>query len=869
MIIENRKYREVSILQESINSKTSYGNLTIFFSYAISVGKGERMMEVAQKARRNGREVMIGCYRGKYHGKLEVMPLNQYQELDVDALLKRNPELVLVDDYAHANATGSRHAKRYQDIEELRNHGINVYTTLNVQNLESLHDIVDSIIPIDEKERIPDRQFDQATQVEFVDMDPYALYEKLKRSSQTFYHEEQLVALRALAFRRYQQHAKSKATSQLERKEIVFNEEHILVCLSPSPSNAKIIRAAARMAHAYNGDLTALFVETSDLKMMQDEDQNRLRHHMHIAEQFGATIETAYGDDVAFQIAEYARLSNITRIVIGRSNAYRRHFYSKTPLMEQVLTYAPQLDVSIIYDHNQDRYAFRPSNDKEPYTIQETLKSVSVLLIATLIGFVFEHLGFSEANIITVYILGVLITAIITSKRSYSLISSIVSVLVFNFFFTIPRFTLNAYDAGYPATFLIMFLAAFITSSLGVKIKQHAKQAAQTAYRTKILLDTNQLLQQATTKDEILSITAKQLMKLLDKDILYYPNVNGHLGDVIEYKRHEVNLDACYSVKDQEAASWVMANNQRAGAGTQTCADTNCQYLAVRLNQNIYGVLGIVMQKEPLESFENNIVLSILGECALALENEQVAKEKEEAAILAKNEQLRANLLRSISHDLRTPLTSISGNAGVLLASEQALSLDKRNVLYQNIYDDSLWLINLVENLLSVTRIEDGTMQLKLSSELIDEVVGEALQHISNQARNYHIEVKQSEDYLLAKMDARLIVQVIINIVDNAMKYTKQGSTITIDTHRIDKFVVIEIGDNGDGIADENKPYIFDMFYTASKKVADSRRSLGLGLALCKTIVNAHGGEISVRDNQPHGSIFCFTLPYEEVQLHE
>lgn len=857
-------------MERSIHTSNSYGNLTIFFSYALGVGKSEAMIKAAQSLKQNGSDVVIGFRLGKEHGNFETIKVNQFNELDVDAILLRHPQLVLVDDFAHVNHEGSRHAKRYQDIEELRNHGIHVYTTMNVQNLESLHDIVESIIPIDEKERIPDRIFDQATHVEFVDMDPYELFAKLRQSSQTLYHEEQLVALRSLAYHRFQQVEQVVGTAQKEQKAAMFHEEHILVCLSPSPSNAKIIRAAARMAHAYNGDLTALFVETSENPKMKEEDRRRLRYHMHIAQQFGATIETAYGDDVAFQIAEYARLSNISRIVIGRSNAHRRFRFGKTPLMEQLLLYAPQLDICVIYDEKQERYQFQGFQDNEPFVLQDVIKSVITLAVATLIGYTFDHLGFSEANIITVYILGVLITAIITSKRMYSLISSIVSVLVFNFFFTVPRYTLNAYDAGYPATFLIMFFAAFITSSLAVKIKQHAKQAARTAYRTKVLLDTNQLLQQAQTKNQILSITAQQLMKLLDKDILFYPNAKGELGEALIYQRnHEIKLDSCFQAKEHEAATWVLKNNQRAGAGTHTCADVSCQYLAVRLNQNVYGVFGLVLQEEPLEAFENDIVLSILGECALALENEQVAKEKEEAAILAKNEQLRANLLRSISHDLRTPLTSISGNAGVLLSGDESLPLEKRMMLYQNIYDDSLWLINLVENLLSVTRIEDGTMQLKLSAELLDEVIGEALQHVSNQASKHHIVVHQNDDYLLAKMDVRLIVQVIINIIDNALKYTKEGSTITISSHQEDDMVVVEIADDGDGINDDIKPHIFDMFYTASKKVADSRRSLGLGLALCKTIINAHGGEIWIRDHQPHGALFVFTLPAKEVQLHE
>ena len=278
---------------------------------------------------------------------------------------------------------------------------------------------------------------------------------------------------------------------------------------------------------------------------------------------------------------------------------------------------------------------------------------------------------------------------------------------------------------------------------------------------------------------------------------------------------------------------------------------------------------GLWGGETPLDAFENNIVLSILGECALALESEQMAAEKEEAAVLAKNEQLRANLLRAISHDLRTPLTSISGNASNLLTNESTFDEATRHQIYADIYDDSLWLINLVENLLSVTRINKGEIQLHLTAELMDEVIAEALQHVSRQSAEHTIRVISSDDLILAKVDAKLMVQVVINIVDNAVKYTPPGSTIVISTEKRKDKVIVKIADDGPGIPDEAKPRIFDMFYTGAGKIADSRRSLGLGLALCKSIIDAHGGTLSVSDNKPHGAVFTFTLQAEEVDLHE
>ena len=428
---------------------------------------------------------------------------------------------------------------------------------------------------------------------------------------------------------------------------------------------------------------------------------------------------------------------------------------------------------------------------------------------------------------------------------------------------------MQAYDQGYPVTFIIMFLAAFLTGSLAIRIKNQAKQAAQSAYRTKVLFDTNQLLQQAKDKNEIVSATSNQLIKLLGKDIVFYLTDGEVLDTPHIFSVTEENMESCISENEKAVASWVLKNNKRAGATTGTLSNAKCLYLAVRSSSMVYGVVGIVMGEIPLDPFENSILLSILGECALALENEKNAREKQEAAILAKNEQLRANLLRAISHDLRTPLTSISGNASNLLSNGDSFDNDTKKQLYMDIYDDSMWLINLVENLLAVTRIEEGRLNLRITEDLMDDVITEALHHINRKSEEHHISVESKEEFLLAKMDARLIVQVIINIVDNAIKYTPKNSHIVIRTEKRGKQAIVSISDDGNGIADEIKPRIFDMFYSGANQIADSRRSLGLGLSLCKSIINAHGGELTVSDNLPHGTVFTFTLPAGEVKVYE
>ena len=650
------------------------------------------------------------------------------------------------------------------------------------------------------------------------------------------------------------------------------HEEHILVCLSSAPSNAKIIHTAARMAEAFHGSLTALYVQTPDFSAMEEENRRRLDANTRFAKKLGATIETVQGDDVPYQIAEFARLSGVTKIVLGRSAVGKTRIFRKLTLTDRLIAIAPNVDIHIIPDGASGRL-YRPRRARKGlprFSAADTLKSLAILLAITLINMALYALGFTDANIIMIYILGVLLTAIVTTHQIYSIVSAVLSVLVFNFVFTEPRFSLHAFDAGYPLTFAVMFLAAYMTGSLAIRLKENARQSAQAAYRTRILFDTDQLLNRAENREEIISILAGQLIKLLNRDVVIYMRDGDALAPPVCFPVDGQEMkQALLTDGERAVAEWAGQNNRHAGATTDTYPNAQCLYLAIRINQRVYGVVGHAMGRDTLDSFENSVLLSMLGEGALALENEKNAREKEEAAILAKNEQLRANLLRAISHDLRTPLTSISGNASILLSGEQAIDEATRRQLYSDIFDESMWLINLVENLLSVTRIEDGRMNLNPTAELMDEILDEALRHINRRGTDRRIIVENERDYVLVHADAKLIVQVLINLIDNAVKYTPPESEVRISVREEDGMVHVSVADNGPGIPDDAKDKVFEMFYTGATHASDSRRSLGLGLSLCKSIVNAHGGTISLRDNHPSGAIFEFTLPSEEVSIHE
>ena len=651
-------------------------------------------------------------------------------------------------------------------------------------------------------------------------------------------------------------------------------KDHILVCLSSSPSNERIVRIAGRMAQAFCGSFTALYVQTPGDAAMNTEDTSRLQANMHLAKQLGAEIVTTHGEDVPTQIAEYARLSGVTKIVIGQSGIQCRHFFSKPILTERLIALITAADIHIIPDAEDYRNSRRkpsiPIYPAFPAT-RELLLTAGILAAATIVGWFFLQLGFANANIIMVYLLGVLLTSAFTSGYTCGVLSAFLSVILFNYFLTEPRLSLAAYGSKYPITLVVMFTAALLTSTLAAKLKAHAQLSARDAYRAKLLFDMNRQLQKAETPEEVYQMTATQIQKLMQRDVLICPAQGDTLLDGIVYP---VDGSSPHSISEDEqeldVIHWVWQNRRRAGATTETFPKAKRLYFAICTWQQVYGVIGILMEKQTQpDAFTSSILFSILGECALTLESLRNADEKEKAAVLAKNEQLRANLLRSISHDLRTPLTSISGNADTLLHCYDVLDDQTRKQIFSDIYDDAQWLIGLVENLLSITKIANGNVKLHLSDQVVDDIISEALRHIDRRSAEHHITMNCGEIPLLVRVDAGLIMQVLINLVNNAIKYTPAGSTIQITAIQRGNVAEICVSDNGTGIPNELKERVFEMFFTGSNPTSDSRRSLGLGLSLCQVIVHAHHGKMTLKDNLPHGCIFSFTVALSEVNLNE
>ena len=658
--------RELEYAPCNTEGGVSPGRLKIFFGYAAGVGKTYAMLEAAHQLQKEGIDVVVGYV--EQHARpdtlallegLEVLPCKEidYQgiklrEFDLDRALQRKPQLILVDELAHNNAHGCRHTKRYQDVEELLQAGINVYTTVNVQHLESLNDLVSSITGIAVNERIPDRVFDRANQVELVDIEPDELVKRLqagkvyrerqaKQALQNFFTTENLTALREIAMRRTADQLNRAALQKGEEKSAKAGE-HILICLSSAPSNARVIRTAARMAEAFHSGFTALFVQTPETKELSGENLKRLRNNLHLAEQLGAQISTVYGTDPAVQIAEYARVSGVTKIVMGRMNHRQNVITGKKSLADRLIELT-DLDVYIIPDH-QPLYKKPLGKLHRPQvhlSWSDTALMLAALVLSTAVGFAFYYAGFSESNIITVYILGVLMTAVCTGRHLYGAVNSFLSVAAFNFFFTVPRYSFQAYDPSYADTFEIMLCSSMVASSLASRVKAQARLTAEKSYYTELLLENSQKLQKGRTEWECLRLTAEQLSRLFDRPVLYaLSEAERELTFRVEPK-DEKSILAGLGSEEIGVAKWVQKNNKHAGATTSTLPDSKWLFLSVRGTQGVMGVVGIPIAGYSIpDAFEKNLMIAILSECGLSQERIRLEDERNRAALQTQKERI-------------------------------------------------------------------------------------------------------------------------------------------------------------------------------------------------------------------------------------
>lgn len=643
--------------QKEIDKK---GKLCIFLGYAAGVGKTCAMLDMAHELKKEGVDIVSGYIEpharpetsAREEGLEKIPPLMveykgiKLRELDIDAVLKRKPQAVLIDELAHTNAKGMRHQKRYEDIEEILDAGISVYTTVNIQHLESLNDVVEGITKIHVKERIPDFVFDEATRVKLIDIEPDELITRLKegkiyktvqaeRALQNFFAKEKLIALREIALRRM-----ADKVNHLGLQERILNDnidgsegyqgEHIMTCISTAPSCEKVIRSASRMAYAFHAKFTALYVETPEIQNADAAVKKIRDDNLHLAEALGAKIVTVFGDDVAFQIAEYARVSSVTKLVLGRTNHRIWFGQKKGTITDKISEYMPELDIFIIPDtakYKEKARDFFPlpkryvaAKRSEGLAI-DLLKEVIMLVVTTAIGIFFRNNGFMEADIIMVYLMGILLLSLYTKRRYIAVSSSVISLLVFDWFFVHPFYSFDFYSGKYSATFALMLLFSIIISTIISTGRRQERESAKMVYRTQLLLDNSRKMRRIETVRELLLELSEKVLKLMNLSVVFYIKKGNKTTGPWLFPKPEMSkteLKKMMTPRERAVVDWVMANKKRAGCCTHTLPEADAMYLPIKTEDEIYGVMGIVLEeKREIPPFEYGLLTAMLNEAAL------------------------------------------------------------------------------------------------------------------------------------------------------------------------------------------------------------------------------------------------------------
>ena len=857
--------------------KDARGKLTIFFGSAPGVGKTYAMLESARFEREEGRDVVIGLV--ETHGRydtgalllgLEMLPRRKsehkgvrLEELDLDAALKRRPGLILVDELAHTNAPGSRHAKRWQDVEELLAAGLDVYSTLNVQHLESLVDVVAGITHVVVRETVPDSVFEGADDVRLIDLPIDELLERLRegkvyvpeqaaRARASFFREGNLIALRELALRLTAQRVdaqmrKYRKDHGIER--VWAAAERLLVCVSPSPASEKVIRGARRLAGSLHAEWIAAYVETPASLRLSTDDRKRVAEHLRLAQSLGAETITLSGPHSADEITRFARSRNVTRIIVGKPTHARWRDRLAPSFIDQLVRQSGDVDVHVL---TGDEHAGKPTSARRvatPLVPTGYFASMVAVAFVTVLGRVAFTGAAQLADVVMVYLLAIVLVSLRWGLGP-SLAASVFAVLALDFFFIPPFNTLAVTDMTHIPTFGVMFLVAVIISGLTKRVRDQAEAAREREIRTASLYSLSDALSRAETTDAVALAGAAHVHDVFSASsrvLVAEGNklVDPTLGDALDEKELGV-------------AEWTRQNGRTAGAGTDTLPASAGTYLPLEASGARVGVLAVRLpepktfdhaRRQHLEAFARQI--------AGALERTRLADQAHVAQLRIEREQLRNSLLSSVSHDLRTPLAVITGAASTLLDAKLAPPM--RTDLTRTILTEAERLNRLVRNLLDMTRLEAGAVEVKKEWQPVEEAVGAALERVIVGERP--IVTDLPDNLPLVPFDSILLQQVLVNLLENAAKYTPDNAEIKVSARLGEKSEVeISVADRGPGLAKGDEEKIFGKFYRAEKGRGGG---VGLGLTICKGIVTAHGGRIWATARPGGGAEFHFTLPID------
>lgn len=893
------------------------GKLRIFFGYAAGVGKTYAMLQAAQAQKAAGVDVVSGWIEP--HGRpeterllegLEVLPPLEVpyhgatlREFDLDAALARRPGLLLLDELAHTNAPGGRWKKRWQDVRELLKAGIDVWSTVNVQHVESLNDVVARITGVVVRETIPDDLLFQAAEVELIDVPPDELLDRLKegkiylpaqaeRALQSFFRKMNLVALRELALRRTADRVSvdvQTARAGAGVRDVWATNDRLLVCIGPSPTSARVLRAARRLADRLGAGLIAVHVAAADPAALADSDRERLTANLRLAERLGAELVELAGVDVAAEVLEYAVRRNVTKIVVGKTIAPRsdagvwsaaRALFDRAfrpTLVEKLIRDSGPIDVYVVRGQGEAAPA-AAAGPKPASRTAGWLGAAAVTVESTLVAWAFHALGFAEANVVMVFLLGVVLTAALYGAGP-SVAASVAAVVLFDVFFTQPYYSLRVADAEYLVTFTVMLSVGLLASAAAAQSRRLARLSRRNERRAEALYRLSSRLAAAPDLRQLVEQAESFAGELFDAHaVLFLPDSHGKIRPVLD-------RGAAFAASAAEfaAAQWVFDRRQPAGLGSDALPNLPSLCIPLAVDDSPVGVLSLhPRSREALEAPEAaGLLQAVAAQIASALERRRLADEARAAQVEVERERLRGALLSSVSHDLRTPLAAIAGAGASLRGKPELGGTPAGDELLETICDESTRLARLVDNLLHMTRIESGAVALRREWHPLDEIVGSALGRLKSLLAGRAVETKLPPEGVWACVDPFLLEQVFLNLLENAVKYSAPATSIVVFAEEIPPGsyqpvaaadataqtslafehggVRVEVRDEGPGIAAGEEERIFEKFYRGGSV---GGRGAGLGLAICKAAVEAHGGRISVRNRPEGGAAFSFMLPH-------
>ncbi|MGZ8219212.1 DUF4118 domain-containing protein [Methylomagnum sp.] len=889
---------------EREKTQAKRGRLKIFFGASAGVGKTFAMLEAARERRAEGIDVVVGLV--ETHGRKETAALLEGQEIlptqaieyrgatlrefDLDGALKRKPTLLLVDELAHSNAPGSRHAKRWQDVEELLEAGISVYTTLNVQHLESLNDDVGQIAGIRVWETVPDTVFERADEIELVDLPPDELLRRLKEgkvyvpeqaqhAARNFFRKGNLIALRELALR--------QTASQVDAQMRGYREDHairevwqvgerILVCIGPTPMAERLVRAGKRFAVGLRAEWIVAYVETPELQRLPAEQRDAVLRMLRLAEQLGAEAVTLNGAEMSAAILDFARERNVTKIVMGKPTrrGWRRWFLGSVVdtligaahNINLYLLGSPHGEASGANEEKPTLFRKAPPPGLQKHSDQRRQERLwryawAVLVVAacTLIAKLIFG-GFDLANLVMVYLVGVILVATRLGQGP-SILASVLAVGTFDFLFVTPYYSFKVSDTQYLVTLLGMLTVAVVISHLMANVRYQARVAGHRERRATVLYRMSRELAAARSEGDIVRIAIRHVhAEFGSRTVILFPNEHGRIVHPTEKP-----LEASLRGADRGVAQWVHDHNEPAGQGTHTLAGAQAVYFPLGADNQALGVLAMLPanlrriflpeQRQLLETFLNQI--------AHALERVRLAERARAAAVDMEAERLRNSLLSSISHDLRTPLATIVGSASALAERDEALDATERRELSRAIFEESTRMSRLIANILDMARLEAGAVTLNRQWHVLEEIIGTVLNRLETRLKGRTVSVRLPRDLPLVLVDGVMLEQVLANLLDNAAKYSPPGTPIEITAESSAFTLTVSVADRGPGIPAGREEKLFEKFVRAHPEGAQS--GVGLGLAICRAIVEAHGGWIRAKNRGTGGAIFTFTLPVDQA----